>query len=372
MRSSIKLFSIASIGIHIHFTWLIILAIMTVSIATGVFRPQYPEWNIALPWLAGFLAAILIFTSVLVHELSHAFMAKRNGIGVKNITLFLFGGVSNLERDANTASSEFSIAIVGPITSGIIGGICLLVNIFFVSSETFLGGLLRIVGGANLAIAAFNLLPGFPLDGGRVLRAIVWGSTRDMHRATNVAATTGQFFGWGLIIGGIIWAFPLGEVFSGVWLAFIGWFLLSAASSTKQDAVLQRTLRGTLVSRVMIPDIRPVDPRMTLDMLVETRMLRTGEKTMIVSRNDELLGIVSLTDIGKVPRALWSRTSVEDVMSSEVQTVEPSDELTDVLRIMADVDINQLPVVSHGRIVGIIDRVRFMHYIHTSQQLGIR
>ena len=221
MPGSFRIGKIAGIDIDINVSWIIILVLLTVSLATGWFPQLYPGWSTATYWLIAFLSSLLLFVSVLLHELAHSLVARRRGLPVKSITLFIFGGVSNIEREPTSAGIEFQMAVVGPLTSLVIGVICFLLQLPLQGSNSPLEGILFYLAVTNILLGVFNLIPGFPLDGGRVLHSIVWRLTSTMRQATRVASLTGQFIAYLFILLGI-WIFFAGSIVDGIWLGFIG------------------------------------------------------------------------------------------------------------------------------------------------------
>ncbi len=252
MPGSLRIGTIAGIDIDIHVSWIIILVLLTVSLATGWFPQLYPGWSIVTYWLIALLSSLLLFASVLLHELAHSLVARRRGLPVKNITLFIFGGVSNIEQEPQSPGIEFQMAVVGPLTSLVIGFICFLLQLPLRGSNSPLEGILFYLAVTNILLGIFNLIPGFPLDGGRVLHSIVWRLSGNMRQATRVASLTGQFIAYLLILIGI-WTFFAGDLLNGLWFGFIGWFLLNAAQSANTQGMLTSVLRGVKVGEVMNP-----------------------------------------------------------------------------------------------------------------------
>ena len=387
MASAITVFKIAGISIKVHFTWFIILGLIWFTLAFS-YLPSYEtsaqlQWTGIHYWLGGLGIALLMFTSVVLHELAHSFVAKARGINVKSITLFILGGVSNLEREPKSAGEEFSIAIVGPFTSAVLGGISWVLWQFVFSESSLTNATLQLLMQVNFIVAIFNLLPGFPLDGGRVLRAIIWGSTDNEQRATAIAVGAGQVFGGLIILGGAIWAFTVAP-FNGIWIALIGFFIMSSAGGYRRERALRQALSGTMVARVMRRNVKPVLPTTRVSDIVDSRFFREAERSVLVcdripnppelaSISDpapRLLGIVSLSDVRNLPRDQWSTTEVQVIMTKDLRTVEPSSDLMEAFGMMAEHRVHQLPVCSRGELVGIVDRMRVMQYIHTTQRLG--
>jgi Zn-dependent protease len=281
MPGTFRIGKIAGIDIDIHVSWLIILVLLTVSLATGWFPQLYPGWPTAVYWLIAFLSSLLLFVSVLLHELAHSLVACRRGLAVKSITLFIFGGVSNIEREPKTPGIEFQIAFVGPLTSLVIGALCFLLQLPLRGSNSPLEGILFYLAVPNVLLGIFNLIPGFPLDGGRVLRSIVWRLTGNLRQATRIAALTGQVIAYLFILLGI-WIFFVGDILDGIWFGFIGWFLLSAAQSANMQGMLTSVLRGVTVGEVMNPKPATVPADISLQQLVDAYFLPGGLRYALV------------------------------------------------------------------------------------------
>jgi Zn-dependent protease/CBS domain-containing protein len=259
------------------------------------------------------LASLLLFVSVLLHELAHSFVARRRGVPVKGITLFIFGGVSNIEREPTSPGIEFQMAFVGPLTSLVIGAICFLLQVPLRGSNSPLQGLLFYLAVTNILLGLFNLIPGFPLDGGRVLRSIVWRLTGNLRQARRGAALTGQFTAYLFILLGI-WLFFAGDLLDGIWLGFIGWFLLSAAQSANAQGMLTSVLQGVTVGEVMNPKPATAPADISLQHLVDAYFLPGGLRYALVKQGEKLVGLITLSDIRHVPRDQWGQVSVGTAM----------------------------------------------------------
>ena len=332
MKSSIRLFRVAGIDIGIHYSWLFIFALISISMSLQYFPEAYSGGSTISHWLLGIAAALVIFASVLLHELAHSLVARARGMSVNSITLFILGGVSNLEDEPEKPKIEFSMAIVGPLTSLVLGGIFF--GLFWLSGgdiETPQGAFLYIIGYLNLVLAIFNLLPGFPLDGGRVLRSIIWSATGSLLKATNIAAAVGRFFGWALIIVGLLSVFGfvgLG-LLGGIWLAFIGWFLSSAADSSRKQVLLNELLAGRKVRDIMSPRPETVTTDLPVDELVSGIFNRQHGRAVPVCQGGKLIGIVTITDVKGLPRDRWAGTTVGDIMTKPpLYTVSPDDDVS--------------------------------------------
>jgi Zn-dependent protease/predicted transcriptional regulator len=310
---------------------------------------------------------------VLLHELAHSLVARRRGLPVKSITLFIFGGVSNIEREPKSPGIEFQIAFVGPLTSLVIGGICFLLQVPLRGSDSPLEGILFYLAMTNLLLGVFNLIPGFPLDGGRVLRSIVWRLTGNLRQATRVASLTGQVIAYLFILLGI-WLFFVGDLLDGIWIGFIGWFLLSAAQSANAQGMLTSVLSGVRVSEVMNPKPATVPADISLQQLVDAYFLPGGLRYALVMQADHLVGLITLSDIRHIPREQWGQVPVSTAMIplSRLHIATPQQSLSDVFPLMAGRDVNQLPVVENGALVGVLSRDAIVHYLEVRQSLGVK
>jgi Zn-dependent protease/predicted transcriptional regulator len=366
--SGVRLGRIFGIPIYIHTSWFLIFLLITLSLATQ-FRSLHPKWTPAQHWMLGIATSVLFFASVIFHELSHSVVALRYGIPVQSITLFVFGGLSRIEHDAPNAKQEFNIAIAGPLSSLFLAGCFWLVWRFVHVSEmiTAAAGWLA---WTNLILAVFNLVPGFPLDGGRVLRGIAWGVTGNFLRATQIASNAGRLFAYFLIAFGV-WQALGGNWVGGLWMAFIGWFLLEAARESFAQVAMRDTLAGVRAVDIMNRDIPTVTRDMSVDEYVH-EVLRTGRRCHIVIGGEAPVGLVTLQSASKVPRHEWSSTSVQVIMvpMAQVQTSAPEDPALRVLERMQTADINQMPVVSGNHIVGLIGRDAILRVLQTRLQAG--
>jgi Zn-dependent protease len=308
MSGSLHLGKIAGISIEINYSWLIILILLTVSLATNWFPSAAPRYPLAAYWGAGFIAALLLFVAVLLHELAHSLMAQARGLPVKSITLFIFGGVSNLEKEPRSPGVEFLVSVVGPLASLVIGGICWGIALAL-RDAPLIGAVFGYLAITNGLLAFFNLLPGFPLDGGRVLRAILWKITGNLRKATYWATRVSQAIALLFILGGI-WAFFTGNFLDGLWLGFIGWFLFSTAQAANANVMLDSLFGRVTVGEVMNRTPLMVPASLTLLELVDGYLLPRALRAAPVTQGDQLLGLISLTDIRHVPREHWGQTLI--------------------------------------------------------------
>jgi Zn-dependent protease/CBS domain-containing protein len=374
----LRLGSIGGIEIHADWSLLIIFALITFGLATGLFPSWHPNWSPATAWITALVAAVLFLGSILVHELSHALVGRAHGVQIRRITLFMFGGVAEMENEPPSWWGELSMAIVGPLTSLALGFAFLAlaslgnrpVRIDASHLQRSLSGLgpaaslLLWLGPINVMLGVFNLVPGFPLDGGRVLRAVMWGLTGDLHRATQRASRAGQFFAWLLMSAGLAMmlglhlpVFGAGFV-NGLWLAFIGWYLNNAALLSYRQLLIRESLEHIPVSRLMQTRFLRIDPQMRLGTLVNEHLMGSGQRAFPVEANGRLVGIVSLRDLQKCARDALERTSVAEIMTpaARLVTLAPVQDAMKALELMGGHDLNQIPVMENGAVVGLIRR----------------
>jgi Zn-dependent protease/CBS domain-containing protein len=373
MPGSLRIGKIFGIDIYIHISWVIIIVLLTWSLAVGWFPVLYHGFSAITDWILGFIAAVLLFISVLLHELAHSVVARARGLPVKNITLYIFGGVSNIEKEPGSPGIEFQIAVVGPITSLLIGALALaLLNLLGLGTSA-LGAILLYLGYANILLGIFNLIPGFPLDGGRVLRSIVWKINGNLRRATRIVTVVGQIIAYLFILLGI-WLFFAGNFIDGLWFGFIGWFLLSSAQSANSEVMLQSVFRGVTVGEVMNTAPTTVPANISLQRLVDEYFLPRGLRSALVTQVDRLAGLITLSDIRHVPREEWGQTPVGLAMipRERLHIVSPQQSLNDVLPLMAGRDVNQLPVVQDERLVGVLSRDAIVRYLEIRRSLGLK
>jgi Zn-dependent protease len=371
VKNTIRLGRVAGIDVAIHYTWLFAFALIAWSLAAGFFPSTAPNLGTLTYWLLGIAAALALFASVLVHEFSHSLVALARGLRVHSITLFIFGGVSTIAGEAERALDEFLIAVVGPVSSFVLAGLFWVIGRAPGLDGTPPGAFVGYLASVNLILGLFNLVPGFPLDGGRVLRSIVWASTGSLRRATQVASYVGQGFGFLLIFWGVARLLG-GDVFGGLWTAFIGWFLNNGAESTRQQQALTEDLRGVGVAQVMDPRPATASPNMTVHEFVFDHVVRRGERALLVAEAGQLLGIVTITDARELPRELWDATPVRRIMSSvPLKTVPLDADLATALQLMVEDTLNQVPVVQAGRTVGLLRREDLLRYLQLRDKLHL-
>lgn len=371
MDGSFRIGRLLGIEINVHWSWLFIFFLITWTFAVGALPVFFEDWSPALYWGVGVFLALVFFLSILFHELSHSIMAIRFGIPVHNITLFVFGGFSALSKESESPREEFWVAIVGPLTSLGFGLLFAIGYLVFAPIDSGVAGVSAHLAIINTAIAIFNMVPGFPLDGGRVLRSIIWTANKNQLKATQLASQVGQGVAFVLMALGVA-AFFFISIITGVWLFLIGNFLRTAAESSYRQLLVQTLLQGVPAERVAKRDFVEVAPDTTILELVEDHILRGRGRAYPVVASGDLIGLVTLTDTKNVPRDEWGRTRVQQAMTprNRLKTVRPRDDLARVLQIMGESDINQVPLMEDGRIVGMVHRGDLIHYIQARQEVG--
>jgi Zn-dependent protease/CBS domain-containing protein len=377
MPGSIRVARILGIDIRIHISWLLIFFIVTLSLADQVFPFSYPTWSQQKTFIVAAITALLFFLSVVLHELAHALVARRFRMTVSSITLFILGGVASLTKEPPSARAEFFMAAAGPATSIVIGLVSLLISQVVTDNLRTYPGLQPVeavtgyLGMVNVLVAAFNLVPGFPLDGGRILRSIVWGLRHDRVSATRVAARGGQIVA-GLMV---VWAgyrVVSGETAGGLWLGLIAYFLYSAASQTLQQERVVAAVGGVRVRQLMATDFRAAPAGASIAQLVRDVLLPHNLRAVPVTIGDRMVGVVTIGDLRKVEQDQWSTTTVDTVMSraDDLGSVSPDDALMTALERFADNDLPLLPVLERGSLVGVLYREALMGYVRMREMLG--
>jgi Zn-dependent protease len=369
---------ILGIPIYLHSTWVIIFAAITYSLAIQ-FEQQHPGWSPTQQWAVGVTTSVLFFASLLFHELAHSVVAQHYKIRVLSITLFIFGGVASIERDPSKAMQEFNIAVAGPISSGLLAAIFFGLAAVFPANETVKSSALWL-GSMNTWLALFNLLPGFPLDGGRIFRAIIWGATKNFSKATRVAGGSGRLIAYAMILLGGFGVFKglatPGFVVPGLWLVFIGFFLLNASQETVAQAAIRETLSGLRAADVMSNEVPTVGRAISLEDY-GAEVLRTGRRCHLVITDDRLVGMMNVHTLNSVPRDEWAHNSVQAVMipRERILWATPDEPLLGLLERLLSADINQMPIVSGSddgaaQIIGMVSRDSILRVMQTRTELG--
>ena len=371
MKSGFRIGRIISIPIELHASWFLIFGLLTWSLATGLLPQEYTELSTTWHWILGVITSLFFFGSVLAHELGHAVLALRNKVPVRKITLFIFGGLAQIEKDPPTPGAEFRIAIAGPLTSlglaAVFGSLWLLDQaIPYLAAPSI--WLARI----NLILAVFNMIPGFPLDGGRVLRAAIWQWSGSYNRATRIASTVGQLTAYGFIGFGIFEMF-MGRFMDGLWLVFIGTFLNNAASSSAAVSNLQEALKGVSVADVMPRNLLQVPGLISVQRLVDEYMLSGKQAAVFVGDRHGLRGVLTLQDIRSLPPRKWPFTTAEQAMSpvSHLMTVSAQTELWQTLEMMQAKGVSRVAVKENDQVVGVLTQEQIQQYLQLRSRLRL-
>jgi Zn-dependent protease len=378
MFTGIKLGRIGGVRITLDWSLLLIFAFVTLSLGSGVFPFWHPDWSPALTWAVALAATLLLFASLMLHVLAHSVVARKFSVPVRSTTVFLFGGMAHLDDDPKSPSSEVLIATAGPVSSLLIGlGFLFLGNVSMPPPEAFndplemmaaidpLRTLLLWLGPINIFIGIFNLFPAFPLDGGRIVRALLWGATRDLRKSTRWAARTGKVLAWILLLLGIAMAFGVwlpvigGGPIQGLWMLFIGWFLYVAASTSYRMVAIRDLLQGVTVGRLMRRQLPPMISRAAPITVLVDQYLATGEPLFIVGDSlSEVTGLVRAQDVKRIDRAEWTNTPVGQLVTplAALPHVPPEMEAFRALKDLARHDLEAMVIVDKGEVVGILRR----------------
>lgn len=385
MQGGLRLFRLAGIDVYLDWSLIIIFLLITTSLGVSVFPQWHPQWSTLTAMTTAFVAAVLFLASVLAHEYSHALVGRSRGMTVNRITLFIFGGMAQIESEPEDWKSEFWMTIVGPLTSLLLGFLFAALGMAvagtqhldpenpgaFVESLSPLATLLLWLGPINIVLGLFNLVPGFPLDGGRILRSLIWGATGDLRRATRYASRGGQLFAWllmgsgfAMILGLRVPVFGTGLI-NGLWLAFIGWFLNSAAVASYQQLLVRQVLQGVPVSRLMHRQIQTLSPDISLQALVDDYLFSGDQRAYPVVSGGQMQGLITLHDLRGVERARWPDTRVADIMVpwQKVARVGPDDDASEALDLISQRGFNQLPVTDGTTLTGLLRREDLLRWL---------
>lgn len=368
--TGLKIGRVLGIPIYLHSSWFLIFALITYSYATGLADTQ---WSPPQRWTIGIVVSILFFGSLLFHELSHSVVALHYKIPVASITLFIFGGVARITREPKTAGQEFQIAAAGPLSSYVLAAGFFLVSLL-TAPHSMLNLTTETLAVVNGALATFNLLPGFPLDGGRIFRSIVWGINKNYERSTRIAARSGQVIAYAMMGGGLLWAVrdysTNGDVIQGLWLVFIGWYLLTAARQSYVQVEAEGALQGLQVSDLMTADLPSVKRDITLEEYAQ-EAARTGRRAHLVVSDGQLAGLMTVQVLQSVPREEWAMTSVQAVMLSRdgLQWASPEEPALSLLERMRNANVEEMAVMTGGNLVGLVTRDSILRVIQARVDL---
>lgn len=371
-----RLGRVAGIDIHVNWSWLLIFGLVSWSLSL-TFGQVHNEWSIHMRWGMAMVAAFLFFCSVLAHELAHSLVALARGVPVANITLFMFGGVSNMKREPSSPAEELVITIVGPLMSLFLGAACLVIGAGgmiagagSLTAPAFLAQLepmnttLAWLGSVNIMIGFFNLIPAFPLDGGRIVRSLIWAILNDIRRSTLWATTLAQGIAWTMIVSGVMMVLGVklpiagGDTFNGLWLIFIGVFLHHAAVTGYRQAVMEDSLAAVQVRSVMQTRVPVISSNASLDDLLARNLAQPGGHTMFVMDNQEIIGMVTMQDVKRTIMDKWSSATVSDIMIpvSDLLYVSADEDVVEALERLQRFDMRHIPVMFNNRIVGLLHR----------------
>src|ERR1700758_8305 len=370
-----RIAKILGIPIYLDASWLLIFGWITYQLSKIVLPQMYSKWTPTQYWSVGVMTSLLFFGSVLFHELAHSMVALYYKIPVHSITLFIFGGIARIGKEPSKPIQEFNIAVAGPVASFFLAGLFGAMVLLFPSDQR-IGALSKILGGSNFILAFFNLAPGFPLDGGRIFRAVVWGITKDFSRATLIAGSSGRVVAYALMAIGGYEAFYKNDWYSGLWLGVIGLYLLNAAQQSIAQMTIREALAGLHASDVMSHEVPTIEGHITLEEY-GAEVLRTGRRCHLVLSGDRLVGMMNIHMLNAVPRPEWANNSIQAAMipRDKIQWTSPDEPLLRLLERLLSADINQMPVVSGAvdeapQIVGMVTRDSILRVMQTRSELG--
>ena len=372
MRGSLRLGKIVGIDVYAHISLFIVLSLLTWSLASSWLVQVFPGWSASTYWVVALISALLLFTCVLLHELAHALVARVRGLTVSNITLFIIGGVSNIEEETRRPGVEFQVAAAGPLASLLLAALAFLLGMPVRGSGSPTEAVLDYLAISNALLGNFNLLPGFPLDGGHILRSITWALTGSLRQATHTASSIGQAIGYLVILLGITWLFAV-NFFNGLLAIIIGWFLLKAAQAAGKQARLQSMLQGVTAGQVMNPLPAAAPANISVRRLVDEYFLVMGLRSVPVVQGEYFAGLIELTDITRLGRERWTNTPVGHVMRlpEQIPVATPEQPLYDVLQVMMTQHIDKVPVVHDGHLIGLVGRETIVACLLVRQGLKV-
>jgi Zn-dependent protease len=371
-KNQLRIGRVMGVPLRIDASWLLIFVWVTWSLAAGYFPQNHPDWSQGLIWALAVITSLMFFGSVLLHELGHALLARLHGVPVKDITLFIFGGVAEISDEPSTPGQELTMAIIGPLVSLALSGVFAALHLATRGTSAPLAAMGLFLGVVNLSLGLFNLIPGFPLDGGRVLRSILWHLRNDLVWATRWASRIGRGVAYMFIAYGIVRAFA-GDWLGGLWIAFIGFFLENAARTAYSQLTLRNLLDGHVVSEAMNRQCQILPPQLTLDLFVEQYLLSGGRRCYVVGDRDQTLGLLTVHNIRSVPRLERPFVHVRDVLTpiDDLVVVAPDTPMWDALKKMTAGGVNQLPVMDDGTLEGMITREDLVTFIQTRSELDL-
>jgi Zn-dependent protease/CBS domain-containing protein len=368
-QQSISLGKIFQIPVRLDYSWFLLFILLTWLLAGNYYPAEYPNWPVAEYWILGAITAVMLFASVLLHELGHSVLALRNGIPVHSITLFVFGGVAQISKEPTRPLTDFLVASAGLAVSFGLAVLFVLLQPVVAASAPLLA-LARYLAYINGMLLVFNLIPGFPLDGGRVFRSIVWGISGNFDRATLIAATLGRVIAFLFILLGV-WLVFFGSFLNGLWIIFVGWFLESASTGEVRQQALRTLLAGRKVSQIMGRNYVSIPADISLQRLIDDHILGAGRRFFVVETAGVVAGVMTMHKLREIPRTEWPQTLVSRAMIPIEKTdwIGPDVELWDALRKMNEDGVNQLPVIADSRIQGVLSRENVVNFLQTLREL---
>jgi Zn-dependent protease/CBS domain-containing protein len=369
-NNTIILFRVNGIPVGLDPSWFLVFALITWALSISYFPDEFKNWSRLQYWSVAAVTSILFFVCVMLHELGHSLVALKYKMPVKSITMYIFGGISEINAEPTSATQEFVISLAGPLTSILLALIFYLLELLFRSVAPIFA-MVKYLALINAILAVFNLIPGFPLDGGRVFRAIVWGITHNMRRATEIASYLGHAIAFSFILIGV-WRLFQGDWTNGLWIAFIGWFLENAVVGQVQQLRIQHLLSGHTVGQVMTRSCAQASADITLQDLVDQYVLARGQRCLVLMEGPDAIGLLTMTDIRHVAREAWANTPATEVMTpmDKVHRTTPTAGLDQAFEQMGAEGINQMPVMENGQIEGMLSREDIMDYLHLLQKMG--
>ncbi|MDZ8084673.1 MAG: site-2 protease family protein [Nostoc sp. DedQUE12b] len=370
MNGTIRVGNLFGIPFYIHPSWFLVLGLVTWSYSSGL-AAQFPQLSAGLALLLGLMTALMLFASVVAHELGHSFVAIRQGIDVKSITLFIFGGLASLEKESKTPGEAFWVAIAGPMVSLLLCGIVTAIGVTSAASGP-LAAILGVLASVNLALALFNLIPGLPLDGGNILKAIVWKITGNPYKGVTFASRVGQIFGWVAILSGVLPLLLFGSA-GNFWNLLIGFFLLQNAGNSAQFARVQEKLTGLTAEDAVTHDSPIVSANLTLREFGDERVIsgQNWHRFLVTDDDGQLVGAIAVDNLRTIPTALWSETQVKQVMRpiTESTTVKSDQPLLEVMQLLEQQKLSVLPVIrENGVLVGILEKAAIIQLLQSRTQ----
>jgi len=373
MKNTLVIGKIKGIQIEVNSSWLIIFGLLTYMLATSYFPQFYPDWSAAIRWSLGAILALLLFISVLLHELSHSLVSISLGIEVKKISLFIFGGIAQIEGEPDEPIKELKIAVAGPAMSIFLSAMLLLAARMLGSAGApeVVTVPVDYIGTANLVLAIFNLVPAFPLDGGRIMHAIIWHFNHNVQKATQIASSMGKMFGYFLIFMGTF-SLLTGYIINGLWLIFIGWFINQAAQSSYQQMIMADLFDKIHVSEFMTDQVIIVDHNLSVQELVDGYFYRYKFAIFPVRRNDSIIGIINVDSLKQIPPEAWMETPVGSIATplDKNLIVSPHDTVATAMNKLFSNRIGRVLVMDQAKILGIVSRTDILNYIRVHRQLN--